>query len=80
MARLVLATSRGCYLKLTPDGRIVFVLDAKMLLCIGLYVGYQERNRTGMSAKTQFTCGEMFSILSCFLLPTKSHMQKATDS
>lgn len=79
MARLVLATSRGCYLKLTPDGRIVFVLDVKMSLCTELYVGYQEWNRTGMSAKMQFTRGEMFAILSC-LLPTKSHMQKATDS
>lgn len=80
MARLVLATSRGCYLKLTPDGRIVFVLDVKMSLCTGFYVGYQEWGRTGTAAKTQFTRGEMFSILSCFLLPTKSHMQKVTDN
>lgn len=47
---------------------------------MGLCDGYQEWNRTGMSAKMQFTRGEMFSIMSCFLLPTKSHVQKVTDS
>lgn len=80
MAQLVLPTSQWCYLKLTPGGRITFVLDVKRSLCTGIYVGYQQQNRKGVSAKMQFTHEDMFYILSFFLLPTESHMQKAKDS
>lgn len=43
MGRLVLATQGGCYLKLTPDGRISFVLDVKNVSAQGFTLVIKSR-------------------------------------